>query len=197
MGWWKRSTRSANPDTANPLPTMTPHSPASRGACHHGRASRRGALRGRQDSHPGWTAEGWIASYGVPQRAPGSRREARRVLSGSVRDEASLLHLLRGAARLLVEIHRPLTVAVSAFVRIAGLHRGPDVLRRLQARGLELFARGDGAEDLVKQLVDGADLAEQLGRQQPVTEETVKTQLEGAASFTSQNVEKSPTSGVS
>ena len=29
---------------------------------------------------------------------------------------------------------------------------------------LELFARGDGAEDLVKQLVGGADLAEQLGR---------------------------------
>ena len=108
----------------------------------------------------------------------------------------SLLHLLRGAARLLVEIHRPVTVAVSAFVRITGLHRGPDALRQLQALGLELFARGDGAEDLVKQLVGGADLAEQLGRQQPVIEETVKTQLEGAASFASQNVEKSPASGV-
>lgn len=48
----------------------------------------------------------------------------------------------------------------------------------------------------MKQLVDGADPAEQLERQQPVTEETVKTQLKGAASFASQNVEKSPASGV-
>ena len=49
----------------------------------------------------------------------------------------------------------------------------------------------------MKQLLGGADLAEQFGRQQPVTEETIKTQLEGAASFANQNVEKSPAGGVS
>ena len=60
---------------------------------------------------------------------------------------------------LLVEVHELEAVAVAALARIRFLHVGPDAFGELQALGLVLLRRADGAEQLVHDFVGRLDLA--------------------------------------
>src|SRR5690606_15566947 len=70
--------------------------------------------------------------------------------------------LLAGALFLAGGVHALQAVAVAAFARVVGLHARPFVARQLQALGLELLRRVDGAHQLAPQFARGLDLAHHL-----------------------------------
>lgn len=71
-----------------------------------------------------------------------------------------LVLLLRRLA-LQVRRHRGGVVAAAAFARVGFLHAAPDLVRQFGSVGFELLRRVDRAQQVVPDVVGGADLAPQ------------------------------------
>src|SRR6516225_1697638 len=82
--------------------------------------------------------------------------------AGLLAGEEVALMRVRGARRLLRDVHGFRAVAVAAFQRIIGLEACPFMLSQLQPRVDELVAGVDRAEQVAPDLLGGLHLARDL-----------------------------------